>query len=72
MVLCLLPTTPLGKNLRNLSSKIRNLISNLTNAEYDKVGEGLVLRIVQLATGLNELNVPVPNDFLLHNVLFTY
>lgn len=48
-----------------------NLMSNFTNAEYDNTGgiKDYIMRIVQIATRLKELNVPVASDFLVHHVL---
>lgn len=47
-----------------------NLISNFTNAIYDNGGEisDYILRIVQIATSLKDLNLSITDDFLVHHV----
>lgn len=51
--------------------EIGSLISKFTNARYTNVGGVInyILRIIQMAMRLKELNVPVADDFPVHHVL---
>lgn len=63
---------PLAKNSENPDMvEINNLLNSFSNACYDNSGgvRNYILKIVQIANRLMEVNIPTTGDFVVHRVL---